>query len=375
MIYLDFNATTPTAGPVVEAMLPFLREHHGNPSSSHALGAITRQAVERARQQVATMLGATPGEIVFTSGGSEANNHVLKGLFSRFREKGAHFIISSVEHPAVEVPCAFLERAGLSVTRVPVDRFGSVDPDDVRRAVTPLTRLISIMHANNEVGTIQPISEISEIARESGVWLHTDAAQTIGKIPAGVNALGVDFLSIAGHKFHAPPGVGALYIRAGIEIDSLVHGAGHEKGRRAGTEAVPNIVALGAAAEFVGSTGDDGRVRSLCGQLHELLIEGLGDAVVLNGHPENRLPNTLNVAFKGLIGAEVLARLENVLASAGAACHSDRHEPSAVLKAMGVPRDIALGAVRFSLGRPTTAGEIDTAAGRIIDTVRSMARS
>ena len=372
IIYLDYNATTPVAWPVVEAMLPYLREHHGNPSSGHVLGAVTRQAVERARRQVADLLGAAVGEIIFTSGGSESNNHAIKGVARRLGSKGNHIVTSAVEHPAVLKPCDYLEQEGFRVTRVPVDGTGLVDPDDVRKAMTADTILVSIMHANNEVGTILPIAEIAHIAHEAGVWMHTDAAQSIGKIRANVDELGVDFLTIAGHKFHAPPGIGVLYVRAGIEIEPLVHGAEHEQGRRAGTEAVPNIVALGAAAKYVGTGGDDGRVRGLRDKFHELLTDGLGDRVVLNGHPAKRLPNTLSVGFRGLIGTAILARLEDVCASPGAACHATSQEPSAVLKAMEVPRDVALGTIRFSLGRPTTEAEVAEAAGRVVRTVTQM---
>ncbi len=372
IIYLDYNATTPVAEPVVAAMLPYLREHHGNPSSGHRLGAVTRRAVEDARRQVAALLGAAPEEIIFTSGGSESNNHSIKGVADRLKGRGNHIITSAVEHPAVLRPCDHLEQRGFRITRVGVDGTGRVDPDEVRKAITPDTILVTVMHANNEVGTIQPIREIAAIAREAGVWMHTDAAQSVGKIPVKVDALGVDFLTIAGHKFHAPPGVGALYVRSGIEIEPLIHGAGHERGRRAGTEAVPNIVGLGAAAEFVGTDGDDGTVRRLRDRLHTLLAEGVDDSVVLNGHPELRLPNTLSVGFRGIIGAELLARLEDFCASAGAACHATTHEPSAVLKAMAVPRDVALGTVRLSLGRPTTEAEVTQAADRIVKTVRKM---
>lgn len=370
MIYLDYNATTPTDPTAVDAMIPYLREYHGNPSSTHAMGAVVKEGVTKARGQVARLLGASPDEIVFTSSGSESNNHILKGVADTRRDRGDHIIISAVEHPAVQMPCGFLESKGLRVTRVGVDGCGMVDPDEIRKALTDRTILISIMHANNEVGTIQPLAEISKIAREADVWFHTDAAQSVGKIPTKVNELGVDFLSLAGHKVYAPLGVGALYVRSGIEIEPLIHGAGHEKGRRAGTEAVPNVVALGAAAELAYRGIDSARIRALCVKLHELLVEALDDRVVLNGHPEQRLPNTLNVGFRGLIGVEILARLSEVAASPGAACHFSSHEPSPVLAAMNVPRDVALGAIRFSLGRPTTETEIERAAEYIVAAIR-----
>lgn len=370
MIYLDYNATTPTEPAAVDAMIPYLREYHGNPSSTHAMGTVVKSGVTKARSQVALLLGATPDEIVFTSSGSESNNYVLKGVAHTRRDRGDHIITSAVEHPAIQMPCGFLESKGLRVTRVGVDEYGMVDPDEIRKAITDRTILISIMHANNEVGTIQPLAEISRIAREADVWFHSDAAQSVGKISTDVNDLGVDFLSLAGHKVYAPLGIGAIYVRSGIEIEPLIHGAGHERGRRAGTEAVPNIVALGAAAELAHRGTDSERIRNLCVKLQDLLVEGLGDRVVLNGHPERRLPNTLNVGFRGLIGVEILARLSGVAASPGAACHFSSHEPSPVLAAMAVPRDVALGAIRFSLGRPTTDTEITQAAEHIIAAVR-----
>ena len=367
MIYRDYNATTPLDPRVADAMVPYLREHHGNPSSSHGPGRIVRAAVDQARRQVADLLGARPEEIVFTSSGSEANNHALKGV-AWSRGQG-HIIISAVEHPAVTAPCRWLEAQGFGLTAVGVDSTGRVEPDDVRRALRADTILISIMLANNEVGTIQPIAEISRIARQAGVLLHTDAAQAVGKITTRVHDLGVDLLSLAGHKCHAPPGVGALYIRDGVELESLVHGAGHESGRRAGTEAVPAIVGLGRAAELTGQYLADETIRTLRDRFHHKLTEALGDQVVLNGHPDQRLPNTLNLSFKGRVGLELLAKLDNICASPGAACHSDRPEPSAVLQAMGVNPRLALGAVRFSLGRFNTADEIDEAAAAVVGAV------
>jgi cysteine desulfurase len=373
MIYLDYNATTPLEGRVMESMLPYLSKYHGNPSSGHAAGAIVREAVSRGREQVAALLGASADEIVFTSSGSESNNHALKGVAHSLSSRGDHIITSAVEHPAILMPCDYLERRGLMVTRIPVDGNGVVDPENIRKAITPRTILVSVMHANNEVGSIQPIAEISRITREAGVLFHTDAAQTMGKIRVNVDELGVDLLSLAGHKLYAPAGIGALYIRRGVSLEPLIHGAGHESGRRAGTEATANIVALGAAAEMVGEDTDCGRTRTLCGKLHALLCESLGDMVVLNGHPDHRLPNTLNVGFRGLIGARILSNAPEICASAGgAACHATDPEPSAVLKAMGVPREVGLGAIRFSLGRPTTDAEIEAAAEQIVASVRGM---
>ena len=360
-IYLDYNASTPIAPEVVEAMLPFLRQHFGKPSSAHWAGAPAKQAVEKARAQVANLVGCEPDEVVFTSGGTEANNHAIKGVFFALRSRGDHIVTTQIEHPAVLNPCRFLETLGAKVTRLPVDGTGLVNPDDVRRAITPRTILVSVMHANNEVGTVQPVAEIARIAHEQGVLVHSDAAQSVGKIPASVKELGVDLLSIAGHKLYAPKGVGALFIRRGVELEPLLHGAGHEAGRRAGTENVLLDVALGAACELV-SKDMDALARHQA-NLRDHLLAGLkslyGDAVHLNGHPVKRLPNTLNISFAGRLGSEVLATLQTVAASTGSACHSGRPELSPVLAAMGVPESIGLGAVRFSLGRSTTREEID----------------
>jgi cysteine desulfurase len=377
MIYLDYNASTPVDPRVAQAMLPYLCERHGNPSSPHAAGRDMRAAVVRARHQVANLLGAAPEEIVFTSGGSEANNHALKGVAHVFRDRSSRTIVTSaVEHPAIHEPCRFLAQYGVQIVKVPVDRYGGVDPDDVRRALTPDTVLVSIMHANNEVGTIQPIAEIAAIAHAAGALMHTDAAQSIGKIPVDVDALGVDLLTVAGHKFYAPQGVGALYIRSGTKLEPLIHGAGHEMGRRAGTEAVAALVGLGAAAELVAEERGAGgapsalRIGALRDRLHCALTDALGDRVVLNGHPTLRLPNTLNLSFVGRIGLHLVEAMEDVCVSVGAACHSDADEPSGVLSAMGVPRDVALGAIRFSLGRPTTESKIDAALDRILGVLR-----
>jgi len=367
MIYLDYNATTPLDPRVAEAMLPYLREHHGNPSSSHAAGQRTRAAVERARAQVADLLGASPGEIVFTSGGSEANNHAVKGV--AWARRSGHIVISAVEHPAIAVPCRWLADRGFFVTAVGVDSHGRVNSDDVRRALRPDTILVSLMLANNEVGTLQPVADVARIAREAGAVMHTDAAQAVGKVAVRVEELDVDLLTVAGHKFHAPPGVGALYIREGVRLEPLVHGAGHESGRRAGTEAVPAIVGLGAAAELAKSFVGDDAVRSLRDRFHRRLIEALGDRVVLNGHPELRLPNTLNLSFRGHVGVTLLAKLPRVCASPGAACHSDKPQPSAVLQAMGADHERAVGGIRFSFGRFNTAEEVEAAAEDVIRAV------
>jgi cysteine desulfurase len=382
-IYLDYNATTPLDPAVIEAMLPFLREHFGNPSSTHIYGKTAHDAVDLARQQVAALLGARPDEIVFTSGGSEASNLAIKGMAFQFVQQGllaaavrglfarsvkAHIVTSAVEHPATAMPCDFLRRLGCRITTLPVDRHGMVDPDDVRRAIAQPTTLVSIMHSNNEVGTLQPIRAIAALCKERRILLHADAAQSVGKVPVDVNDLGVDLLSVAGHKVYAPKGVGVLYVRNGVRLEPLIHGAGHERERRAGTENVPYIVALGRACalarDSLPQAGD--RLRRLRDRLWNRLREGLGERVVLNGHPEHRLPNTLNVNFVGHIGAELLAAVPEIAASTGSACHEGSVCLSPVLAAMGVPPELGKGAVRLSVGRFTTEEEIDRAAEALV---------
>lgn len=373
-VYLDYNATTPLAPEVAKVMLPYLDEAYGNPSSLHWVGLPARDAVEEARSQVAALLCCDATEVVFTSSGTEANNHVIKGLFfSRWAPgKPFHVITSEIEHPAILEPCRFIQGLGAEITRLPVDRFGQINPEDVSLAIRPHTALISVMHANNEVGTIQPIAEIARIAREHGVLCHTDAAQTVGKIATEVEALGVDLLTVAGHKLYGPKGVGALFMREGVTLEPLMHGAGHEAGRRAGTENVLEIVGLGAACELAQDWIDDDAVLGLRDELWQRLQEAFGDRVVLNGHVENRLPNTLNIGFAGHHGHEILARLPRLAASTGSACHAGSLHISPVLTAMGVPRDVGLGAVRFSLGRQTTRAEIAwvvEALGQVVEPV------
>ena len=358
-IYLDYNASTPIAPRVAEVMRRMMGEAFGNPSSSHWAGRPARAAVETARAQVATLLGCSPEEIIFTSGGSESNNLALKGLFFAKPQAHAHIITTRVEHPAIVEPCRFLERLGARVTWLPVDTSGRVDPEDLRRAITAETLLVSVMHANNEVGTIQPIAECAAIAREHGVPFHTDAAQSVGKIPTLVDDLGVDLLTLAGHKFYGPKGVGALYVRAGTALEPLIHGAAHESGRRAGTESALLAAALGEAATLAGDLAPMQAVKALRDRLRDALAAELGEQVVFHGHPERVLPNTLNLSFLGTTGADVLAGLDGVAASTGSACHSGRVELSPVLRAMGVSPEAGQGAVRFSLGRETTAGEVD----------------
>ena len=360
-IYLDFNATTPLADEVVEAMQPYLNEAYGNPSSLHWAGVPARDAIEVARSQVASLLCCDATEIVFTSGGTEANNHALKGNYFAKRSQipTPHLIISQIEHPAILEPCRFLESLGAEVTRLPVDRYGQVSPDDVRQAIRSNTVLISIMHANNEVGTIQPIEEISKIAHEHGILCHTDAAQSAGKIPVDVESLGVDLLSIAGHKLYGPKGVGALYVREGVELTPLMHGAAHEAGRRAGTENILEIVGLGAACALAQKVQEETNLVPLREDFWQKLQAHFGEQIVLNGHPDQRLPNTLNVSFRGQIGGDILAQLPWLAASTGSACHAGSLHISPVLEAMGVSKDIGAGAVRFSLGRSTTQAETD----------------
>jgi cysteine desulfurase len=359
-IYLDFNASTPIAPEVADAMRGVLAEPFGNPSSKHWAGEPAKRAIEKARAQVAALLECRPNEIVFTSGGSEANNHALKGVFFAKKRDKAHFITTQVEHPAIINPCRFLERLGATVTYLPVDRYCRVDPDDVRRAITPETILISVMHANNEVGTIQPIPDIARIAREHAILFHTDAAQSVGKVATRTDKLGVDLLSVAGHKLYGPKGVGALFVRDNVQLEPLIHGAGHELGRRAGTENILLGVGLGAACAISQSWLGMESVQQLRDLFWNLLQDAFGDQIALNGHPTERLPNTLNVSFIGRAGLEILGRVENVAASTGSACDSGSVELSPVLKAMKIPPQIGMGAIRFSLGRTTTREEIES---------------
>ncbi len=358
-IYLDYNASTPIDPAVVAVMRSLLEEGYGNPSSGHWASAPAKAALDEARSRVAALLGCTAAEIVFTSGGSEANNLALKGLFYQRGDRPSHVITSQIEHPATLAPCRFLERLGATVTYVPVDGSGLVDPDDIRKVISKETFLISVMHANNEVGTIQPIPDIAKIARAHGVLLHTDAAQSVGKIATRVDELGVDLLSVAGHKLYAPKGIGALYVRRGITVEPLIHGAGHEDGRRAGTESALLAAALGKACEIAQSWTDMPAVRQLRDQFWQRLRTIFGDQVVLNGHPGQRLPNTLNVSFIGRVGADILAQMPAIAASTGSACHSGQIALSPVLQAMGISAESGLGAIRFSLGRSTTREEIE----------------
>lgn len=366
-IYLDYNATTPVDREVAAEMQQYIGEHFGNPSSSHAYGIRARHAVEQARKRLADLLNCFPDEIIFTSGGTESNNHAIRGAAFANRHKGNHIITTAVEHPAVMEVCRYLEHHGFRITRVGVDPFGMVDPEEIAASIAPETILVSVMHANNEVGTIQPIAEIARIVSAHGILLHTDAAQSVGKIPVNVREMGVDLLSVAGHKLYAPKGVGALFIRRGVQIEKLMYGADHERNLRAGTENVIEIAGLGKAAEIVLTNLElwAERQRTLRDRLLERILAG-APAARLNGHPEKRLPNTLSVAFPGTTAEALLSRMPGIAASAGAACHADQVSVSEVLTAMGVPLSHSTGTIRFSLGRYTTKEEVETASETII---------
>lgn len=367
-IYLDYNATTPVDREVAKAMQPYLEEYFGNPSSSHSFGTETKKAVENARRQVAELINCSPGEIIFTSGGTESNNLAIKGIAFANEHRGRHIITTTIEHPAVTEVCKYLESKGFIITYIPVDETGLVDPALVEAAIKPQTILISVMHANNEIGTIQPVEEIARIARRHNIPFHTDAAQSAGKIPVDVRKSGIDLLSVAGHKLYAPKGIGALYVREGIILEKLIHGADHEQNRRAGTENVPEICGLGKACEIARREMSKNitHFREMRDMLHDQLLEKLPD-LRLNGHRDLRLPNTLSLSFKGLEANIILNEMElnGIAASAGAACHTDSIDISPVLKAIGLETDYAMGTIRFSTGRYTTEEEINKAAGII----------
>ena len=373
-IYLDYNATTPHDPEVIAAMRPFLEEEFGNPSSSHLYGRAPQKAVMESRRQVAALFSCRPEEIIFTSGGTESNNHAIKGIADAYGDKGNHIITSRIEHPAILEVCGYLEKNGTEVTYLPVDSQGMVSVAAVEAAIKPHTILITIMHANNEVGTLQPLANIAMIARAHGILLHTDAAQSVGKIPTAVDELGVDLLSMAGHKLYAPKGVGALFIRDGVKVPCFMHGAGQESGRRPGTENVLEIVGLGKACEIAGRDLD--RNMTQMQQMRDRLYEGLKGScgkVRVNGHPQKRLPNTLSISFEGLEANRILDHMAaRVAASAGAACHSDTIEVSGVLKAMDVPLNWAKGTLRLTTGRGTTEADIDRAVEVISKAVTSL---
>jgi len=359
---MSLHVEAPIDPQVAEVMLPFIQRHFGNPSSSHSFGITAKKAVEKARRQVADVLHCRPDEVIFTSGGTESNNYAIKGAALALKHKGNHIITSSIEHFAVLEVCRYLEKQGYRMTYLPVDEYGMVDPQDVEKAVTPQTILISIMHANNEVGVIEPIVEISKIAHRHDILLHSDCAQSIGKIPVHVDELKIDLLSVAGHKLYAPKGIGALYIRTGVTLEKLIHGANHEMGHRAGTENVIGIVGLGKACEVIGQDISESQIylQKMRDQLEKGLKNNFPN-IRINGHPEVRLPNTSSISFKHLRANTILSELKGIAASAGAACHSDHVKISHVLQAMHVPLEYAMGTIRFSVGRFTTSDEIDRA--------------
>ncbi len=374
-IYLDYNATTPIDPAVVEAMLPYLSTHFGNASSSHTYGHVAHHAMDIARAQVASLLGCSPGEITFTGGGSESDNLAIRGIALANRDKGNHIITQVTEHPAVLNTCRALERLhGLHITYLPVDESGRVSPGAVEAAIDEKTVLITIMHANNETGTLQPIEEIAEVAHRHGVLVHTDAAQSVGKIPTRVEELGVDLLTVAGHKLYAPKGVGALYTRRGLQLEPVIYGGGQEYGRRAGTENVASMVALGTACMLAQEqlTESQARLQRMRDRLQRLLEEYLPAQIYLNGHLSERLPNTLNISVEGVIGEEVLTVTPGIASSTGSACHEGSTDPSPVLMAMGMSRERALGALRLTLGRWSTEEEVEEAARLLTDTVDSL---
>ena len=375
-IYLDYNATTPVAPEVVEAMLPALREHFGNPSSAHAYGAAAAAIVEGARRDVAALLGAEPADILFTSGGTESNNLAIEGVARAGGARRRHIVTSAVEHPAVTEVCRWLAGQGFRVSTLRVDEYGMVSPADLEREIGPDTLLVSIMHANNEVGTIQPIAELAEIAHRHGALMHTDAAQSVGKVPVEVADLGVDLLSVAGHKVYAPKGVGALYVRPGVELAPVLHGAGHEGGHRPGTEAVAQVAGLAAAARLARSSlaSTTEHLRSMRDRLEQRLLRELGEEVARrNGHPEHRLPNTASISFRDVAADALLASIsDRVAASAGSACHAHDVRLSPVLLAMGIDPEWGMGTLRLSVGRYTTKEEVQEAAGVIAAAVRRL---
>jgi cysteine desulfurase len=361
-VYMDYAATTPCDPQVLKAMEPYFFEKFGNASSIHGFGQEARAGVEAARQSLADAIGARPQEIVFTSGGTEADNFAIKGVAAALREKGSHIITSSVEHHAVSEPCAYLKKQGFEVTFVPVDRYGMVDPEAVRAALTDKTILVSVMHANNEIGTIQPIAQIGALCRSRGVYMHTDAVQTVGHIPVNVDELNVDLLSLSAHKFYGPKGVGALYIRKGTRIEKILHGGEQEQGKRPSTYNTAGIVGLGAAIDLCRKNMDkEAQVQTrqrdrIIAQLQEKIPH-----VTLNGHPVQRLPNNANLSFNYIEGESILLNLDmlGIAASTGSACTSASLEPSHVLLAIGLSHEVAHGTLRFSIGRWTTDEDVD----------------
>lgn len=375
-IYLDYNATTPIDKEVAETMLPYLHKFFGNPSSAHSFGAETKKAVEYARKQVAELLNCKSSEIIFTSGGTESNNYAIKGIAFANQHKGNHIITTNIEHPAVTEVCKYLQNKGFRISYIPVDEYGLINLELLEKEINADTILISVMHANNEIGTIQPVEIISEIAKKQNVLFHTDAAQSVGKYPTDVQKMGVDLLSIAGHKLYAPKGIGAIYIRDGIVLEKLMHGADHEQNKRAGTENVLEIVGLGKACEIAQRDMNKNldKLKFLRDLLHHNLTENIPE-LKLNGHPQNRLPNTLNISFPGIEANILLAKIESegIAASAGAACHTGSVKASAVINAIGLDKRFAMGTIRFSVGKYTTKEEILTASEIIISAYKGLA--
>jgi len=362
-IYMDHAATTPTDIEVVKEMEPYFTQKYGNPNSIHSFGQEAKEAVEEAREKIARLIGANPSEIVFTAGGTEADNYAIKGIAWANQKKGNHIITSKIEHHAVSHSCHFLEKHKFNVTYLPVDKYGLINPDDVKRAITNKTILVTILHANNEIGTIEPIKEIGKIVKGAGLYFHTDSVQTVGHIPIDVNDLGVDMLSLSGHKLYGPNGVGVLYLRKGTKIDSLMDGGGQEKNRRAGTENVAGIVGIGKAAELAEkrlAQGEEDKIIKLRDKLIKNIMNKV-ENVRLNGHPTNRLPGNVNFCFEFIEGESMLLNLdmEGVAASSGSACTSGSLEPSHVLLAIGLPPEIAHGSLRLTLGKDNTEEDID----------------
>ncbi len=375
-IYLDYNATTPIAPSVVEMMNPFLSGHYGNPSSTHSMGRAAKEAIEDSRVKVAGLLGCDRDEIVFTSGGTESNNLAIKGTMLQWAPKDAHLVISAIEHPAVVAPAKFLERLGYEVTIVGCDAHGFVHPSSIEAALKPETKLVSVMHANNEIGTIQPIRQIAEICHGKGVLLHTDASQSVGKVLTYVDQLDVDLLTVACHKFYGPKGVGALFVREGVSIEPLLHGASHERGMRGGTENTPYIVGMGQAAHLAANCIDESSesMTKLRNRLNDHLANGI-PGLQVNGLKAARLPNTLSVIFPGVSGQAILKRVPEICASTGSACHSSGLVSSATLSAMGMSAEEMEGAVRFCVGWYSSEEEVDRAGNLLIDAWENLASS
>ena len=374
-IYLDYNATTPVSSYALEAMLPFLKEHYGNPSSNHAVGRVGHEAVELARGEVAFAIGATADEVCFSSGGTESNNMAIHGVMLQHApDSGAHLIVSNFEHPAVSAPVEYLQRMGYQITEVPCDENGVVTAQRVAEAMRDTTVLVSIMHSNNEIGTLQPISKISEVCRGQNVLLHTDAAQSVGKVSTQVDEIGVDLMTIAGHKVYAPKGVGALYVRTGVSLDPVLYGAGHERGLRPGTENVPSIVGLGKAMKLAHRSLEESseRLGNLRDRLSDRLLAGLGNQARIHGEQAPRLPGTLSLVFPGVRATDLLARVPEICASTGSACHETGSGMSKTLAALGTTPQDAQGTVRLTVGWYTSEEDVDRAASSLLSAWESL---